>query len=420
MTTLTHAEARDALLADERRPAVDRHLAACAPCRHFGAALDQVTGAGVDVPPVPAGLADRVIERVRADHPPTVAPPVPWARRLLFPVTGVAAAVVLVLAGLALAGSSDRSGDSVPVLVSAARSTEAAGPAQLTMEGSTEVTVETTPGRAPDLAGVPAEMRASLEARWRQVEAEFNRQMAEFEQRMQDFGRAIDETLDGFGSGVGPRLGQPGQPAPTAPTAPPAGRPEPPARPGQVAVAVTVNGSGVIDAGQALHVRGAVRAGDRPGSASFELSAGTGAAAVRRPDGVWVRADTGSGPLSSLLGPGGIGALLRRGGDARLAGRTEVDGVAVEEYRFTVTARPGQRWAVQAFVDADRLLRRLSVRASGELGADAGYVTSLTLGLSAHGQGRVPPGPSRVSGAPAVSSALLGPLAPGAGAALAR
>jgi hypothetical protein len=250
---------------------------------------------------------------------------------------------------------------------------------------------------------------------------------------MDEFGRRVDEQFGHIGESFGgqpaepaePR--QPAQPTPPArPTQPtPPARPTQPARPERLAVRVAISGSGALDAGQGLHVQGSVRpeAGGRAGA--FELSARGDAETVRRPDGTWVRYDGAAGPLGLLFQSGGVGAVLRAGGEARLVGRTTIDGATVDEYAFTIDALPGAgasgRWTVHAFVDGRKLVRRMSVQATGALGRETGYATSLTLNLSRFGRATVPTGPAGVSAhvsATSRSSVVLGPLAPGARAAL--
>ena len=106
---MTHGACRRAVLDDRMTEAADRHLAACNSCAAFAHALSAVDRwKPIEVPPPPAGLADRVVARVRAEAAAEAPSPTRrswwWSRPRLRPVAlglSVAAPIglVLVLAG---------------------------------------------------------------------------------------------------------------------------------------------------------------------------------------------------------------------------------------------------------------------------------------------------------------------------------
>lgn len=112
---MTHGASRRAVLEDRMTETAHRHLAACNSCAAFAHALSAVDRwKPIEVTPPPAGLADRVVARVRAEAAADVPSPTRrswwWSRLRLRPVAlglSVAAPVGLVLVfagGLALHG----------------------------------------------------------------------------------------------------------------------------------------------------------------------------------------------------------------------------------------------------------------------------------------------------------------------------
>lgn len=167
-----HDDFRQALLDGEINAAVTAHLETCADCSHLAAALDRLEETSpllLEVHPPPTGLADRVLARVRAEHPraeaqpeaarvapaPDPATPTPEpgdrqivplrrrARRNLWVAATAAAAVVAVVATSIVLRGGDPSGPSGDerreILLVAADNTAAQDTARVEMDGSVDI-----------------------------------------------------------------------------------------------------------------------------------------------------------------------------------------------------------------------------------------------------------------------------------------
>ncbi|MHB8571866.1 MAG: hypothetical protein ACYDAY_02770 [Candidatus Dormibacteria bacterium] len=173
MTVLTHAACRAALLEGSPTADVERHTAACDECRAFAQSLGLVlnTASGVFLPPTPSGLADRVVGAVRAEMRLERATPpgqvnlplevaagdgtavvipldrrrrperrrVPARRRILVPATLAAAAALLL--GILM---QQRGPQPIDTLLVAARATDQAGSAHLSLNGTISLEGATT------------------------------------------------------------------------------------------------------------------------------------------------------------------------------------------------------------------------------------------------------------------------------------
>ena len=410
MTTISHDGCRQALALDERSADVDDHLDRCPACSRFAAGVRQLTeaAAAIRVPDPPPGLADRVLERTAAER----ARPMrarPSGRRSLYAGLAVAAAVALVLGTLAVVG---RDTDSPrEVLLAAATRTEEAGTATVQVEGGGEVAVPAGTGAA-DFSHAPDEIEGYMEREWARLIAEFERAIAEFERAMAEFDRALDDALRRFDDALegGPR---PPQPPPTP--APPARRGEPEPLPERATLGFAFSASGAVDFRDGVALHGSVRpvAGTVPApdvSTEFAVTARSGDPAA-------------TGPLGAvLLSPDGITRLLRAAeGEVRVEGRVEVDGVATQRYRFRATGLDSsgvtRSWDVDAYIGADRLVRRVDLRASGRLAGNTAWTDRATVHLSAFGAGATLDGAGSASAAP-VGSLPLHPFGPALAASL--
>ncbi|HVF74110.1 MAG TPA: hypothetical protein VM938_03605 [Acidimicrobiales bacterium] len=397
---------QDALLNDERTPDVEAHLDRCPACADVAARIDAVrTNAGalgqVLAPPAPAGLADRVLDHVRSGDGAAVRQGVaprrgPWltdaARHSLTRSTAIAAALLLVVGALAvLARPEDDRGDDV--LLASAERTEAAGTAQVTVEGETELLVPVeyvAPGNGgrgpvqaarPPFEAFPPEVRVAMEAQWAQAMAEFERGLAAFQAQVDEAIRRgqeqIDRALrDAVGGGGG---GGSGRPPSTRPTTPPRAAGAPPKPPSSLSLRMAVSAGGTTDFRGRVNLEGTVRPAVpatalEAGPAGFAVSVDGRQAALRRPDGSWAALQSSSGPLGAvLLEPGAVGRILRSSeGDVETLGDAELDGSRVRRYRFEVdpaalvrTEFADQHWTAEASVDSDGRVRALRLQARG-------------------------------------------------------
>lgn len=459
----THHTIQTQLLEGARTSEVDDHLGGCEECLRLDAALTAIrhnapqVGGGA-----PAGLADRVIERVRAEIPtPTHDTPrtgaastaavgagatarrsPEWVRRSAYRSLAMAAALLVLVGAVAVL---NHGGEEEPldVLLASATRTEAAGPAEVQVAGDATVTLSTTgdSGEAPDLSSVPPELQGYVQSRFEEIMARWRQQMAEFEAQvdatLQEAERLIDEQMSRIGE-MFDRFGDaPSRPSPpppdrpgqrTPPGAPSPGEPSPPAPPTDITLGFDISASGRLDPGRAIRLQGGV-ASDRGGRSDFEVRSRSDVAGVLV-DGSW-RAAAGAGSVldTVLARADGAPAVLRAAVDAELVGETELDGAPVRRYRFAVDpgrigriaaaaarAEPGQ-WTAEAWIDDDDLLRRLDVRAAGRFDPTgvAGWAMDLSLRLSGFGSAARllvdrPPAGATVDGT--ASTSVFGPFMP--------
>lgn len=135
---LDHDTCVDAVLAGDRDDAVTEHLESCARCGVFATTVERATTAArrlLDVPPAPAGLADKVLERIAADGPGFDRRRTrPWRMRLRLLPAGLAAAAVAVLVVIAIVTPSSPRPATGQQLALVAERTVASSTAHLTLD----------------------------------------------------------------------------------------------------------------------------------------------------------------------------------------------------------------------------------------------------------------------------------------------
>lgn len=365
--TITHDECHDAVAGGSPvDTATEAHLADCAPCRTFAAAVADLDRRAAAAAPggAPPGLSDRVVAALPLDALPAGST---WTGRMR-PLVAVAAAVLLVagvMSSLAL-----RDGEDGPrsVLLAAATHFEEEGASEVTVDAVTDVEIPAN-GRDPDFAHAPLEVRDHMAEQWNRIMTELDRQLAELDQR-------IDEMLSRV---------------PGAPPAPPRDRPRPaspgqsaepaPAAPESASLSIRIRAAGAVDPAAGLQLEGAVVA--VPGTievgestAAFAIDTSQqGSAALRGPDGTWVETEAGSGPLGRvLLDPRALPTILRAAEGEILAGAsvTVGDGERGRRYTFRVPAAAAgggtEPWTASAVIDDTGRVRQLSLspRLSGQ------------------------------------------------------
>lgn len=391
-----HDECRDAVAAGSPvDTAAEVHLAKCAPCRAFASAVADLDRRAAAAAPgaAPLGLADRVVAALRLDGERARST---WTSpmRLLTAI----AAVVLLVAGL-VSSLAFPNGEDEPrgVLLAAATHFEEEGASSVSIDAVTDVEIASN-GRNPDFSQAPPEVRDHMAEQWNRMMAEFDRRLAEFDQR-------VDEMLSRV---------------PGAPPLPPRDRPQPappgepagstPAAPESASMSIRIRAAGAVDPAAGLQLEGAVSA--MPGSidvresaAAFAIDAsGEGAAALRGPDGTWVEAEAGSGPLGRvLLDPRALPAILRAAEGDVLAGATVPLGDGTDGRRYTFRVPPSaagegtKPWTASAVIDDNGRVRQLALtpRAS-----DQQTITRTRLTVNIGGRAELGDGlsPARVGG----------------------
>lgn len=424
---MAHSAVQDALLDDDLTPDVEAHLEQCSACADFAGRLETVrkqavTARQVLAPPPPDRLADRIIERVRTE---TTTPSLTrerrrrsWlddtVRRSLMRSAAVAAVVLLVTGVLAVLADQDGGDQRHDVLLASAERTEAAGTAEVTVEGHTELAVPVErderengarPG-SPEFESFPPEVRQYMEQQWARIMADFERQLAAFEAQVDEtirrgqeqIDRALREAFENFGQGA-PRTPQDTTPErPRRPGRPtPQDRGTPPAPPDRLSLRVDLTAGGQVDFRGRAHLEGSLRptvpsAGVEGTPTGFAVSVDGADAAVRGGNGSWARVEADAGPLGSvLLDPGAVGRILRGAkGDVEVVGEGEVGGAPVRRYRFDVDADAlvraelaDQEWEAEAAVDAEGRVRTLRLRSRGGVRSDdrLTWHTDVTLHL---------------------------------------
>lgn len=406
---MTHSAVQDALLDDDVTPDIEAHLEQCSACAAFAGRLETIRRK-VDVarpllaPAPPGDLADRIVDRMRAPTTgtPSGARPRAWppeaVRRSLVRSAAVAAVLMLLVGLLAVVADHDEDGRHDVLLASAER-TEAAGTAEVTVEGHTELGVPVEheeqgdgvaarPG-SPELEAFPPEVHRYMEQQWARIMAEFERQMTAFERQVDEsirrgqeqIDQALREAFENFGQGAPGRPGEAQRPErPSRPTtSAPGDKERPPAPPDRLSLRVDLSAGGQVDFRGRANLEGSVRptvpsAGVDAAAAGFAVSVDGGNAAVRGSNGSWARVDVDPGPLGAvLLDPGAVGRILRGArGDVDVVGEGEVDGAHVRRYRFDVDADAlvraelaEQEWEAEAAVDDEGRVRTLRLRSRG-------------------------------------------------------
>lgn len=406
---MTHSAVQDALLDDDLTPDIEAHLEQCSACADFAGRLEtirrQALAAGpVLAPAAPDDLADRVLAGLRLEATPSTAAARrrPWppeaVRRSLMRSAAVAAVLMLVVGVLALVAD-DNADTRHDVLLASAERTEAAGTADVTVEGHTELAVPVEhdegedgggarPG-SPEFEAFPPEVQRHMEQQWARIMAEFERQLTAFERQVDEsirrgqeqIDQALRDAFENFGQGAPRRPGEtqrperPPQPTTSAPT----DKERPPAPPDRLSLRVDLSAGGQVDFRGRANLEGSVRptipsAGVDAAPAGFAVSVDGGNAAVRGGTGSWARVDADAGPLGTvLLDPGAVGRILRGAeGDVEAVGEGDVDGAHVRRYRFDVDADAlvraelaDQDWEAEAAIDDEGRVRSLRLRSRG-------------------------------------------------------
>ena len=405
---MTHSAVQDALLHDDLTPGIEAHLEQCSACADFAGRLETlrrqaVTARPALAPAAPDDLADRVLAGLGITASPStaVARRRPWppeaVRRSLMRSATVAAVLMLLVGVLAVVA--DQNEDNSPdVLLASAEQTEAAGTAEVTVEGHTELAVPVDqdeggngaaarPG-APEFEAFPPEVHRHMEQQWTRIMAEFERQMTAFERQVDEsirrgqeqIDQALRDAFENFGQGA-PR--GPGETRPERPSRPttsaPGNKERPPAPPDRLSLRVDLSAGGQVDFRGRANLEGSVRptvsnAGIDAAPAGFALSVEGRDAAGRGGNGSWARVDAEAGPLGAvLLDPGAVGRILRGAqGDVDVVGEGEVDGAHVRRYRFDVDADAlvraelaDQEWEAEAAVDDEGRVRTMRLRSRG-------------------------------------------------------
>lgn len=433
MTTAQHGHVREHLLDDHHDHEVEAHLERCSECERFARQLGRMREAAAALAStgMPAGLADRVVGRVRDEVGGAGVPPHPAStpaakragldvRRMLLRSAAIAAAVLVVLGVLVV---SRNPGDDSPreVLLAAATATEQAGPAAVEVEGTVEMTVELgdDPAQPPDLSGLPDELHGYIEQRWQEAMRRWEQQMEEFSRQVDEMFRRSGEQIEGAfdqatneldraigelgrlgagGADAEPRSSatEPSEPArPSRPNGP--HEPTEPAPPHEVSARIVFSAAGDLAVGDLVRLRGNVSANGDRARVPFEVAAEADRSAIRSGTSGWVGVGDPSGPLAVLLARAdGISRVLRgASGRVERAGEERIGDVAVERYRFAVDRTTlglagglGDRWIAEAWIDGDRLVRKLAMTSTGSAGAagSTGWETELRLHLSGFGR----------------------------------
>lgn len=416
----THAPCREAVAAGDvhRDAEVREHLAGCSECQAFAAHVADLDrrAAAMTPPPAAPALADRVVAAIPAR---TTSPTVAATLLRGWPKLVALAAVVLLIAGIASSGllqDQPSAGEPRKILLAAASHFEEDGAQEVTVEASSVIEVDAT-GRDADFSQTPPEVRDHMTEQWNRILAEVDRQIAEFEGRVDDMLSRFDESLDGaFGSrpGAPPAAPERQQPQAQGP------RPAPPDR---ASLSLRIRAAGIIDATAGAQLEGAVTpvAGtlDVPATTTtFGTHVSAGTQATRRPDGRWVAADVGTGPLNAvLLDPKAIPSILRAA-DGEITVRTAPAGTSYD-FRIDGSSVKGgaSQWRAQVVVDENGRVRRMSLGPVGR--AMAATRTELTLDIG--GRATLDPGrrPAAIQGrASAGSGSPFAAIAPAVRAAL--
>lgn len=417
--SVTHEECREAVAAGEQTAARSAHLAQCAECRSFAAQMNELdrVATALAPPPAPAGLADRVLARI---PPARTEPP-----RTKWPlIVGVAAASLLVAGIVSAVATGD--GPSEPrdrhqILLAAATHFEDDGASAVTVDASTDVEVHAD-GRRADFSGAPPEVRDHMAEEWDRMMTELDRQLADLDAR-------IDETLERFDRQMNESFGGTGPTTDTdrrkAPEPPPARRPQPPAR---ATLGIRISASGTVDPASGIQLQGTVSGvpgtiAVPEGEARFAIDASMEARAMRAPDGRWVQADLGTGPLGRvLLEARTIPAILRAAGpDVEDRGPVPVDdGSPATRYEFVVSGDSlgggAGSWAATASIDGRGRVRAITLE---PLGVEPSVRTRLEVKVG--GAGAIDPArrPTEIAGrATPETASPFAPVAPAVRAAL--
>lgn len=455
---MRHNTCRKALLEGELDPEIAEHLDECQACRRFSEDLALVSSRAAEMSPgpAPAGLADRVLARVRAEGNAETQPsetgtsnteipglvPLPVERprpasvraghrQPLFATTAIAAVLILVVGVLAVLPSSRDSDDeaSDPLLVAAQR-TAGAETARIRVSGSVSMDARFDPGALPelptfeleavpdfpeppafeppplpDLSGIDAGRRAEIEAR-------FQASIEAARQRHEDYVRRNRERIAELRADSGAALERARARVPR-----------------EFSFDAAVRGEGTVEFGRGLALRGAIELGESGGAGpegaagEFWLSVAGPDARYRGTEGQWIAVPDPTGPLGTfMLDPDGVTRFLR---DARAGvedlGDDEIEGRRVRHYRFGVDSavfgpdHSGTDVDAEAWIDDDEVLRRLTVRSTVEhdSGPMTGEMTTvLTLDLYDFGADvsiEAPPAQGRAS-SPLGPAALLYPF----------
>ena len=360
MMTITHDECRDAVAGGSPvDTATEAHLADCAPCRTFAAAVADLDRRATAAAPgdAPPGLADRVVAALPLG---ASAARSTWTGRMR-PLVAVAAAVLLAAGVVSSNALRDSEDGPRSVLLAAATHFEEEGASDVTVDAVTEVEIPAN-GRDPDFSDAPPEVRDHMAEQWNRILAELDRQLAELDQH-------IDEMLSRVpGAPPAPPRDRPGPASPGQPAEPA------PAAPESASLSIRIQAAGAVDPATGLQLEGAVIAvpgtiNVRESTAAFAIDTSRqGSAALRGPDGTWVETEAGSGPLARVLrDPRALPTILRaaEGEIVASAGVTVGDGQRGRRYTFRVPAAAAgggtEPWIASAVIDDGGRVRQLSL-----------------------------------------------------------
>lgn len=406
--TITHDECRDAVAGGSPVDiATEAHLADCAPCRTFAAAVADLDRRAAAAAPgaAPPGLSDRVVAALPLDASPARSARTGRVR----PVVAVAAAVLLVagvVSSLAL-----RDGEDGPrsVLLAAATHFEEDGASEVTVDAVTDVEIPAN-GRDPDFAHAPPEVRDHMAEQWNRIMTELDRQLAELDQRIEEMLSRVPGT----------------PPAPprdrSRPVSPGRSAEQAPAAPESASLSIRIRAAGAVDPTAGLQLEGAVIAVPgtievRGSAAAFAIDTSRqGSAALRGPDGTWVETEAGSGPLGRvLLDPRALPIILRAAEGEILAGAsvTVGDGERGRRYTFRLSAAAAgggtEPWTASAVIDDAGRVRQLSL-SSRLSGQPSTISTRLTVDIGGRAALDASRSPAQVGGR--VVSDSTSPFAP--------
>jgi hypothetical protein len=406
---MTHEECRRLLLDGDRTSAVQEHLTACAACANLDRSLRSVALAarGLAAPPVPPGLADRVMASVRSGSSWTgpsrnwqwlVAlrefASIPNGARSRAMVAGLTAVAVVVAAIFAVNQRSS-SPDLHAQLVVAEQKTAGAATAEMSMSAVSNVRIhvsalETVPNFMPELAGLPPDMLSRIRSQMNQVTDCLHR-------INQTAARDVDVTASAAGDG-------------------------------EVQFPDTLHARGTVVSGTA--VTGAVK---QRSSVGYETIVAGGNVYLRQPDGRWMIGDPAAGSLwgwAALEPAAVLHALNDSGARVQDLGRSLVAGVETEHYGFQVSSATygfssvASLVYVNAYVDLSthRLVQMISV-ARGQTtqqGITTEWDQEATVRLAYEASAPViePPPSGQIEGrssSPTGAAALLYPFASGVG-----
>jgi len=418
---MRHSTCRAAIADHELSPAAQDHIASCAECAKFAAAVTELDRYAPSLAPGPApqGLEEKTLARIASGPGAPVAAatliPRSWRRLTSTPRTrgvlalaSAACAALVVLGALVLAGRSTSPPSSSPaqVLAVAVRQLAATGTARLRLHATSQLSVTlphfTVPALPAPGASVPGATVPSLPevpGVPPAVQGQLNTQLGAFQRSLQQWEQQLAQAARNGAVGAVEGL------------------------PSHVSASYVVEGTGEVAEPDQLQLQGtvAVEHSSLPtgaGPYSYELVVAGGHAYMRQANGDWLEVPGPAGPLGPMvLDPSAIPIVLGSpNGTVNDLGVTTVGGDRVRHLRFGVRpgALPGEPAGMSLSADVwtgvkDHLVRRLVLASSGAFGSTPGvqWNNSVELDLSDFGL------PVHVSPPPA--SSVTGTLSLGSG-----